>query len=397
MRLSRKVPFLLVAVVVAMGLAFATWLHLAMTHLTDASARASALTQLDVARSAMDSAAALPDYALLDDPSTPPQLMAAARRGERATWVTTPDEDAWAAMRTRDGYVLAVHVPWHDESRLVDRLDTYLVAGILGTTLVTAGLALWVGVTLARRLGAAETAARAIADGDLDVRVRDVVQGADEVTLLATTIDQLAATMQERIALEQRVTADIAHDLRTPVTGLVTAAQLLPEGRATTLVRSQVDRLRRLVEDLLEVAHLDRAEQHLDIVATSTSTLATAAAAAVSREVPVRVVRDGLVTTDPRRVQRVIVNLVENALRHGGEPVEIIVDGPTLTVRDHGPGYDEEFLREGPQRFRTGAADRGSGHGLGLTIAAGQARALGGTLVFSNASDGGARARLILP
>lgn len=70
--------------------------------------------------------------------------------------------------------------------------------------------------------------------------------------------------------------------------------------------------------------------------------------------------------------------------------VEVTVEGRVVRVRDHGPGYPEALLREGPSRFRTGASDRaGTGHGLGLTIAAGQARVLGARLTFRNAAPEG--------
>ncbi|MGW3179681.1 sensor histidine kinase, partial [Kitasatospora sp. NPDC001119] len=72
-------------------------------------------------------------------------------------------------------------------------------------------------------------------------------------------------------------------------------------------------------------------------------------------------------------------------------------DGPRITVRDHGPGYPEDLLRHGPQRFRTNAPERGRGHGLGLTIATGHARVIGATLTFANHPAGGALATLTLP
>ncbi|WP_425569366.1 sensor histidine kinase [Nonomuraea salmonea] len=68
-----------------------------------------------------------------------------------------------------------------------------------------------------------------------------------------------------------------------------------------------------------------------------------------------------------------------------------------IEVRDRGPGFPPELLAEGPRRFRTGAAERGHGHGLGLTIAAGQARVIGAELTLTNAADGGAVATLRLP
>jgi signal transduction histidine kinase len=100
------------------------------------------------------------------------------------------------------------------------------------------------------------------------------------------------------------------------------------------------------------------------------------------------------VETDRRRLERVLGNLVANAHRHGRGPVVVTVDGAALTVRDHGDGYPRYLVEHGPQRFRTeGGA---TGHGLGLTIACGQAEVLGARLVFRNAPDGGAVAELTL-
>jgi C4-dicarboxylate-specific signal transduction histidine kinase len=75
--------------------------------------------------------------------------------------------------------------------------------------------------------------------------------------------------------------------------------------------------------------------------------------------------------------------------------VVLTVDGPVITVRDHGDGYPEYLLAHGPQRFRTESG--GKGHGLGLTIALGQAEVLGARLEFANPPDGGALAILTLP
>lgn len=99
--------------------------------------------------------------------------------------------------------------------------------------------------------------------------------------------------------------------------------------------------------------------------------------------------------TDRRRLERILGNLIANAHKHGAAPVTVTVDGSTLTVTDAGPGYPEYLLTGGPQRFRTEGMNKG--HGLGLTIAAGQARTLGATLTFTNPPPGGAQARLTLP
>ncbi|NEB77540.1 HAMP domain-containing histidine kinase, partial [Streptomyces sp. SID14478] len=222
----------------------------------------------------------------------------------------------------------------------------------------------------------------------------------DEVAELAHAVDTMAASLQKRIEAEQRFTADVAHELRTPLTGLHTAAELLPPGRPAELVRDRVGALRTLTEDLLEVARLDAhaEEPNLDV-----HPLGPLVERAVNGVGPVCVLRcdtdSGLsfVRTDARRLERILANLVTNARRHGAEPIEVTVRGTTVVVRDHGPGFPEELLRDGPRRFLTGAVERGQGTGLGLTIALGQAAAIGATVALRNGSAGGAVASVSLP
>jgi signal transduction histidine kinase len=260
-----------------------------------------------------------------------------------------------------------------------------------------------IGGQISRRLRKAATAAQRVAHGDPDVRVRDAVGGVvrDETDDLARAVDAMADALAGRLEAERRVTADIAHELRTPVTGLVTAAELLPPGRPSELVRDRAQALRTLVEDVLEVARLDGAAEQADLQEVALGGFVRRRVAAAAPEATVTVRGGALVRTDPRRLERVLGNLLANAARHGRPPIEVTVDGPYVEVRDHGPGFPEDLLRDGPSRFRTGSSDRaGSGHGLGLTIAAGQTRVLGARLTFCNAPEqegGGAVARLLLP
>ena len=398
MKLSVKAPLTMAVVTVLLGLGFAVWLHLAMTGVVQGSARTSAMSQLRAASQAYSVTGTAPDFAAVDDPALPATLRQAARDGKVATYLDESPARGWAAMPTSQGGVLSVRTSWAEGASTLGRLDQNLALGVAGLAVVTALLALLTAYGLGRRLGHAERTARAIAEGDLTARVSERVTGRDEVAQLGRTIDALAASVQERIASEKRVTADIAHDLRTPVTGLVTAAALLPEGRPTEMVRGQVAKLWRLVEDLLEVARLDEAEQRLDLEEVSVPALARRCLAAVA-DVPVELVVEGdeaRVVTDARRVERVVVNLVANAAAHGAPPVTCRVRGREIVVSDAGEGFPAELLDEGPRRFRTGALDRGSGHGLGLTIALGQARAVGARLVFANTGSG-AEATLELP
>ncbi|MDT0386892.1 HAMP domain-containing sensor histidine kinase [Streptomyces dubilierae] len=217
----------------------------------------------------------------------------------------------------------------------------------------------------------------------------------DEVAAVAAALDSMAASLQGKLLAEQRFTADVAHELRTPLTGLHAAAELLPPGRPTELVRDRVAALRTLTEDLLEISRLDTGRERLELDTERLGPLAERVVRASGSGTRVVVVRDVAVETDRRRLERVLGNLVANAHKHGRGPVVLTVDGPVVTVRDHGDGFPEYLVAHGPQRFRTEGGARG--HGLGLTIALGQAEVLGARLEFANAPDGGAVATLELP
>ncbi|SOD62875.1 Signal transduction histidine kinase [Streptomyces zhaozhouensis] len=233
--------------------------------------------------------------------------------------------------------------------------------------------------------------------GGAEVPRRDTSRRGDEIAEISATVDAMADSLHARLLAEQRFTADVAHELRTPLTGLVTASELLPEGEATELVRNRVGVLRTLVENLLEISRLDAGAEHADLGPVP---LAEAVGESLARTgLPARLSTAGALSaeTDPRRLDRIVANLVVNAHRHGRAPVEVEVAGTRVTIRDHGPGFPRELLADGPRRFHTGAAERGRGHGLGLTIALGQAQVIGASLSLANAPDGGAVATLRLP
>jgi signal transduction histidine kinase len=386
------------AIAVTMGALFATWVHVSTRDAIREEARTAALRDLDVESRTYLASGISTLTAVLDDPDAPAEVLRRGWDGELVTYLDETTGLAWAGVPVEGARVLVTQTSWTSGLDVLRRVDRNLVLGVLALTLASALAAFLATRTVSGRLRRAERTAQAISDGDLGARVSSSVGGRDEVTRLAHTIDDLAARMQQRLAAEKRVTADIAHDLRTPLTGLLAAASVLPDGRPTELVRSQGERLCRLVEDLLEVARLDESDQRLD--ADEVATRALAARALSAAEVPdvdFVILGDATVETDPRRVERVLVNLLANAVAHGAPPLRVEVDGRAISVMDSGAGYPEDLMTDGPQRFRTGAAERGHGHGLGLTIAAGQARALGATLTFSNEPGGGARATLELP
>ncbi|MFC9930309.1 two-component system sensor histidine kinase CseC [Streptomyces sp. NPDC127190] len=304
----------------------------------------------------------------------------------------------WAAVPAQDGHVLSLHSQFPNRSvNVLNDLDQALVIGSVAVVLGGSALGVLIGGQFSGRLRKAAAAAHQVAKGEIDVRVQEAIGGVvrDETDDLALAVDAMADALRQRLEAERRVTADIAHELRTPVTGLLTAAELLPPGRPTELVLDRAKAMRTLVEDVLEVARLDGASERAELQDILLGEFVARRVAAKDPDVTVRVVHESEVTTDPRRLERVLFNLLANARRHGRPPIEVTVEGRVIRVRDHGPGFPEELLAEGPSRFRTGSMDRaGQGHGLGLTIAAGQARVLGARLTFRNVRPVGAPAHI---
>ncbi|MFE2150060.1 HAMP domain-containing sensor histidine kinase [Streptomyces lavendulae] len=315
----------------------------------------------------------------------------------------------WAAVRADGpgGRVLAVQVNMGPELHDLQRLDVTMTVASLAALVAATPVAVYGAGLLARRLRRVSETAGRISAGDLDARTGPT-KGRDEVADIAATVDLMADSLSRRLRTERQFTADVAHELRTPVGGLLAAADLLPPGETEDLLRARVRDLRGLVEDLLEISRLDAGAERPVRAHVPLGAVVSEAVARTGLDTRVTVTGPGpetvgtlerveTVETDPRRLERIVGNLVINAHRHGAAPVEVAVEGRTVVVRDHGPGFPRDLLLGGPRRFHTGAAERGSGHGLGLTIAVGQARLLGAELRLDNAPDGGAVATLRLP
>ncbi|WP_044366956.1 sensor histidine kinase [Streptomyces natalensis] len=383
--------------------------HVLVDGQTQDRARHVALEELDRSTSAYVTGAPLSRDVAVDPPDLPaPLRKMTVQRHERGTQLATHRDRPvmWAATPVTGSKVLAVRLDYSEQAASLRGLD----GAIIGSSAAAIGLTLAAGLIsvsrITRRLHRTARVARRISTGDLDARVNDPRarrphRAQDEAAAVATALDAMAASLQERLNSEQRFTADVSHELRTPLAGLHAAAELLPDGRPTDMVRDRVQTLCGLTEDLLEISRLDAQVESADLDIHQLGPLAERAVRATGTATEVRVVQDAHVQTDRRRLERILGNLVANAHKHGRPPVVVTVEGPVITVRDHGDGYPTYLLDQGPQRFRSqsGGSDVGkrTGHGLGLTIATGQAHVLGATLRFSNAADGGAIAELRLP
>jgi len=214
---------------------------------------------------------------------------------------------------------------------------------------------------------------------------------------------------------ESELVASVAHELRTPVAGISSFARtLLERGRALTeeqrelmltSIAADAERLGRLVDDLLTVARLDTGRLVLRPTVQALAPVVARAVetcrAATSREVVLDVADDvPEVAVDPDRVAQVVVNLVDNGVRHGAGTVRVGVrsgpaDGALLVVTDEGPGVPPEQRDRVFDRHWTGPSSSGSG--LGLHLVAAIVRAHGGAVAVDAAPGGGARFTVTWP
>lgn len=296
-----------------------------------------------------------------------------------------------APLRNGGGgiFVKASFVP---EERALAALGRSLVEIGALVTLATALLGFLFAWPLSRRLRSAARIAGQIGAGER--RVRIAMGGRDEVASLAGAVDRMADALEQRIDREQRFAADVAHELRTPVSGLVAASALLGDSEPAIMVRDRAQLLARLVQDLLEISRLEAGVE----TPVSSEVDLTALANSACGDLPVRVVGTGArVRSDPRRIARIISNLAENACRHGGDPVLVEVEDGRVRVSDKGPGFSPEMLKHATERFTSGSSARRGGIGLGLAIAAAQATVIGATLTLENPVGGGAIVIVSLP
>jgi signal transduction histidine kinase len=256
-------------------------------------------------------------------------------------------------------------------------------------------------------------AANQIATGGLDTRL--VQEDDSDLDRLVVSFNEMADAVQQRIEREQRFASDVSHELRSPVTALSAAADVLVSRRsefsernqqAIDIMQKQIERFDRTVLDLLELSRLDaQVEDHETEDVQLNDLISRIMHRYGFSEIPfVSSVQasdgetraDDETRLDRRRIERILVNLLENARDHanGATRVTLTSDGSTFTlaVHDAGPGVLVTERNQVFDRFARGSASRHSkGSGLGLAIVREHARALHGSAHVEESSDGGSR------
>ena len=326
-----------------------------------------------------------------------------------------------------DRYALYLVYDLSSSQQTLDYIQFVITVGFAILLVFVATIVWWVTRSVIRPISQTAAAAERLADGDLDDRV--VIRGENEAAVLGASFNEMADSIQHQIEqletlskMQQRFVSDVSHELRTPLTTVKMAAELLYDGRermepsfqrSTELMYHQVDRFESLLADLLEISRFDAGSATLDVSTVDLADLVEDTIESVRPHLDragltVRLHGEQLrcaVQMDPRRIERVLRNLLVNAIEHSeGRPLDIWLAAGThdaaVAVRDHGIGMTAEqsqrvfdrFWRADPSRKRTLG-----GTGLGLSIAAEDVRLHGGRLEAWGEPGQGACFRLTLP
>jgi two-component system sensor histidine kinase MtrB len=316
--------------------------------------------------------------------------------------------------------------PLTAEQRTLNLVQSTLIVGGLILLLLLAAIASLVTRQVVRPVRQAAEIAERFADGHLDERMP--VNGEDELARLGESYNAMAQSIEEQIrkleefgALQRRFTSDVSHELRTPLTTVRMAADVLHASRAellpalrrsSELLVAELDRFEALLADLLEISRLDAGvadlgAERVDVRGVVERAIEAVRGIADDTGTELRLVGPDPVyaEVDPRRVERIVRNLVANAIDHGeGRPVliELGCDDRTVAVlvRDHGVGLrpgEAELVFNRFWRAEESRARRSGGSGLGLSIAVEDARLHGGWLQAWGELGQGAAFRLTLP
>ena len=316
------------------------------------------------------------------------------REVDGETWRVFTAEDAEKGVRVLVG----------DRLSLRERLVTDLIMGLLTPALLIVpllGMLIW--ASLGRGLRPLRLMARNLAARDADdMSAIDAGQAPTEVRPLADALNGLFLKVEAARRHEREVTAFAAHELRTPLAGLKTQAQVAmaatdPEVAKAALrqILAAVDRTTRLVRQLLAAARLDAAEETRPLTEIDVGALVAETVAGMRVPAEIRTVVDPelhgyTMRADPESLRLAVRNLHENAVQHmqaGLVEWAARPGGGGIVVRDEGPGIPEEELPQVTKRFFRGRHKSATGSGLGLAIAEMASRRSGLSLHLRNRSD----------
>ena len=292
--------------------------------------------------------------------------------------------------------------------------DVKILAVVAASALTAVVAALVLARSIVESIDRVRDASVEMARGDLEARAPE--GGPTEVAELATSFNEMGDNLRSLFDTRRELVAWASHDLRTPLANMKAMLEAIEDGLAqpeeyVPVLSEQVDALALLVDDLFELARIDAGAltlelRRLPVAPVVSSSLRSIEAEARSRHVRLDADVDAEITAHfaPEKLERVLMNLLTNALRHTPSDGAVVVlvepqpNGVRVAVEDTGNGLDAEARERMFERFWRGDQSRSSrGAGLGLAIARGLVEAQGGRIWAENREGGGARVCFTLP
>lgn len=294
--------------------------------------------------------------------------------------------------------------------------DVKILAVASAAASAAVGAALFIGTSLARRIERLRAASARLASGDLSARAPET--GPRELAELGRSFNEMASSIESLFDARRELVAAASHDLRTPIASITAMLEAIEDGLADgseylAPLQDQARRLAGLVEDLFELARIDAGSLAHELHEISLAPLVEACVRGFEAEAKARNVHleqrlepASHARCAPEQVERVLLNLLTNALRHTPSDGTVAVvlaqakDEVRVSVEDTGEGITAETARRMFDRFWRGDSARsadGSGAGLGLAIARGLVEAQGGRIWAEPRESGGVRVSFTLP
>ena len=326
---------------------------------------------------------------------------------------------------TENGEIIGVLLPLRQpfqgnprELEFIERTNITLIYGVLIGTVIALLLGIFLSRTLTRPIRELTRAAHAISEGNLVQKVS--VKSKDELGELAQTFNKMSTELSRSVNTRRQMTADIAHELRTPLSLILGHAEavhdgVLPPTRENfEIIREEATRLEHLVDDLRTLSLADAGELSINLQATDPGRLLQDVASLYQVQAKKKYIELKLdvashlpaLELDPGRMTQVLTNILDNALRHTPENGQIILsanqsdDTVQLSIHDSGPGLSTDDLERVFERFYRADVSRGredGGSGLGLAIAKSIVQLHNGQLSAESEAGKGLKVTISLP
>lgn len=346
----------------------------------------------------------------------PPSLRDAIGEGNTARQRFVLNGQPASAVAVDLPTVQAVYVevfPLDQLRRNLNAMALSLLAGSAVTIAGAAAVGYWASRQVLSPVARVAGAAEALAHGGLDTRLAP--ERDPDLQRLVRSFNEMADSIQTRIEREARFASDVSHELRTPLAALAAASDVMLRRRdelsgsaqqALDIMTKQIDRFTVMVLDLLEISRIDAGMADVNLEPVPLGWLAAKIVDAGDYDSVTVSIDEQLsqlqAPLDRRRFERMVVNLLDNAVRYGGAPVTVRLEdgGDTLLlhVDDHGPGIAADERQLIFDRFTRGStSSNSSGTGLGLALVWEHAKLHGGSVEVADSPEGGARFTLAIP